>query len=57
MDDPYQIMLEAILAVELVLLLAFVVLRIVFPPIPPFELNKENRELIERQNREKNSSN
>ena len=46
-------MLVAILAVELVLLLGFVVLRAVFPPIPPFELSQETREVIERQNRDK----
>ena len=50
--DAYQIMLEAILAVVFVLLGVVVVLRVVFPPIPAFELNKENREIIERQNRD-----
>jgi len=46
-------MLEAILAVELVLLVVLVVLRAGFPPIPPFELSKETREIIDRQNRDK----
>jgi len=41
-------MLEAILAVELVLLVAFVVLRAVFPPIPPLSVKPEQREHIQR---------
>jgi len=48
--DAYQIMLEAILAVVFVLLVVVVVLRIVFPPIKPIELSKDERQYIHRAN-------
>jgi hypothetical protein len=50
--DAYQIMLEAILAVVFVLLVVVVVLRAVFPPIKPIELNEVEREHVERANQD-----
>jgi hypothetical protein len=46
--DESQIILSTVLAVVLVLLVGLVVLRAVFPPIKPIELNEVEREHIQR---------
>jgi hypothetical protein len=45
-------MLEAILAVVFVLLGVVVVLRVVFPLIPPLTVEPEQREYIQRANQD-----
>jgi len=50
--DAYQITLTAILAVVSVLLVVVVALRVVFPPIPPLNVEPEQREYIQRANQD-----
>jgi hypothetical protein len=51
--DNDTLLLLLFLACELFILVVFVVLRIAFPAVKPFELSKDDREHIERANRDK----
>jgi len=48
-----EFLLLLVIAGELSVLIAFVVIRLVLPPLPHVELNDEERDYIERANRDR----